>query len=131
MKLATWDDVSSFVRSNWPVAGEVEGFLTVEFGTGEGRTQMTGIRLMSGGTEPRLRIESQFGFEGDLDPAAALKMNGVLPLGAIAADEDGRLIYAHSMMLGTLDLASLDIALKTIAFYADQLEQHRSIDDRY
>ena len=129
--MATWDDVRSYVRSKWPITGETEGFVAIEFSTGDGRTQMTGIRLLQGGTEPRIRLESQFAWEGELDPVAALKLNGALPLGAIAIDEDERLLYAYSMMLGTLDLDSIDVALRTIAVYGDKLEQQLSADDEY
>jgi hypothetical protein len=129
--LATWDDVRSYVRSRWPITGETEGFIAIEFSTGDGRTQMTGVRLLHEGSELRIRLESQFAWEGDLDAVAALKLNGVLPLGAIAIDEDERLLYAYSMMLGTLDLDSIDIALRTIAVYGDKLEQQLSPADQY
>jgi len=74
-------------------------------------------------------LDSQFGWEGDIDPTAALKLNGALPIGAIAVDEDQRLLYAHSMMLGTLDPALIDVALRMIAVYADKLEQQHRLDD--
>ena len=45
--------------------------------------------------------------------------------------EDERLLYAYSMMLGTLDLDSIDVALRTIAVYGDKLEQQLSADDEY
>jgi hypothetical protein len=129
--VATWDDVRSYVSSKWPITGETDGFVAIEFSTGEGRSQMTGIRLIRGGTEPRIRLESQVGWEGDIDPAAALRMNAKLPLGAIAVDEDERLLYAHSMMLRALDVDAIDIALRTLAVYGDKLEQRLSPDDLY
>ncbi len=128
---ATWEDVRAFARTKWPITAETDGFFAIEFSTGEGRTQMTGVRLMGAGSEPRIRLETQLGWEGDVDAAAALRMNGALPLGAVAVDEDERLIYAYSMMLNTLDVEALDIALRTIAVYGDGIEKQRSTQDRY
>jgi len=129
--MATWDELREYVKSGFPVTGETDGFLAIEFATGGGRTQMTGVRLMTGGEEQRIRLETKVGWEGDIDAGAALKMNGVLPLGAIAVDDSDSLIFAYSMMLGTLNLASVDAALKTVAYYGDTLERQHSFEDRY
>lgn len=128
--MATWEDLSGYIRVNYGVAREESGqMLQLGFQISEKRTHMVIVSLSSDGSQDWAQLEAPVGMAADVDiPAAAQIMGDALCGGLIA--HDGMLLVRHAVPLNSLDVEEFDIPLRVVVASADALEMRfTGVDD--
>lgn len=120
--MATWEDLSGYIRLNYGVAREEPGeLLQLGFQTGEKRTHMVVVSLSSDGAQDWAQLEAPVGNIGDVDIAAAAQVMGDALCGGLIA-HDGMLLVRHAVPLNALDVDEFDVPLRIVVSAADALE---------
>lgn len=122
--MATWNDVTNFIRSNYKISVDEAGHLGLLFNAGDLRTQTVHIwhQVLQDGQEEWLQIESPFGKFGEGDLVAIVREVGTIVCGAVASTGD-YLVVRHSVPLENLDPNEITRPLGLVTNTADRLER--------
>jgi hypothetical protein len=129
--MATWTDLVQYVKTNYKIADEKSGLLSLLFDMGEGRSQVVVlIRDTRGDTnEEWVHISSAFGklesvnLAAALDDASKFVCGGLVALGDLVA-------VRHSAPLAALDVNEFEEPLMVVTNAAELLERtHTGADD--
>ena len=121
--MADWNDLCAYVRSNYKITSEKEGFINLLFETDDLRSQRVFI-TKSGSIQDSewADIVTVVGKTSDLDPAQALVRNWNMKIGFFAHLDDS-LCFVHRFPLLDLQSSELDAPLRLVARFGDQLEK--------
>ncbi|GAA1252480.1 hypothetical protein GCM10009609_14770 [Pseudonocardia aurantiaca] len=120
--MAGWDDLVSFVRMRYEVMRQNESELWFNVPTGDERTQIVAVRLVTGEDEhPWAQITSPVGTVDAINLAEMLALAGQTVAGGAVA-EDGLVLFRHSIPLGDTALDGFDRPFRVVVETADRLE---------
>jgi hypothetical protein len=130
-RVAEWDDLVAFVRVRYEVMRQAEGELWFNLPTGEDRTQLVAVRLVTGEDEhPWAQITSPVGRAGDIDlPRMLERASECVAGGAVAVN--GLVLFRHSIPLGDTALNGFDRAFRLVVDMADRLEHELTDADEH
>jgi hypothetical protein len=130
--VATWADLTDYVKSNYKIADQKPGFIKLVFEVGGLRSQVVMLwhQTLSGGTEEWVQIESPFGELGSVDLTKAVQAVGDTVCGGLACM--GNLVtFRHSLPLLNLNINEFERPLTLVTNTADELEKRFTGGDRF
>ena len=130
--MATWNDVVSYMRSNYKVSDEQPNMIKLVFDLGNLRTQVVVVWhiTLNDGQEHWAQIESPFGELGTFNLAHALQQSADSVCGGIGLF--GNLVtFRHAVPLADLSIGELERPLALVTTTADRLEQALTGGDAY
>src|SRR5262245_43531013 len=122
--MATWNDLVTYVHSNYKIADQNTNMIKLVFETGNLRSQVVVLWhvTLSNGTEEWVQIESPFGEFGSVDLSRALQEIGNTVCGGMAMA--GNLVtFRHSIPLANLNINEFESPLALVTTTADRLER--------
>jgi hypothetical protein len=120
--VADWDDLVSFVRMRYEIMRQHEGELWFNVPTGDERTQIVAVRLVTGEDDhPWAQITSPVGNLDRINLAELLTLAGETVAGGAVA-EDRLVLFRHSIPLGDTALDGFDRPFLLVVETADRLE---------
>jgi hypothetical protein len=122
--MATWADLSSYVRKTYRVSDEGAGMIKLVFETDTLRSQAVILwhRTLADGEEEWVQIESPFGELGIINLGQALQAIGNTVCGGMALV--GNLVtFRHAVPLLNLNINEFERPLTLVTTTADQLEK--------
>lgn len=127
--MATWQEVKQHIYSNYRVSNDTGYFMTLEFATTPGRSQLVHLAASEG--SPTIGIYSPIGEASQIDgnrllalSAASDKLMGILQVG------DMYMTVAR-LVLDDLSIAELEVPMTWAFEEADQYEQALGLGDRF
>jgi hypothetical protein len=131
--MATWQDVTEYVRSHYKIAGEEKGLMIkLVFETGEMRSQLVLLthHTLLDDAEEWLQISSPVASLGQVDLEKFLEEVGdtVCGGGALVGD---LLIVRHAVPLLNLNINEFERPLTLVTTTADRLERELVGGDKY
>lgn len=129
--MATWNDVTSYVRGKYKVSDEQPNMIKLVFEIENLRTQVVVLwHITLDGDESWVQIESPFGEIGNINLAHALQQAANMVCGGIGLF--GNLVtYRHAVPLANLNINELERPLALVTATADRLEQALTGGDQY
>lgn len=129
--MATWDDLVSYLKSNYKIAVEKPGFLGLGFNSGDGRSQRVIVEV-AGNDEIGVWAKvfspvadfSAKSLEAACREASNLVCGGIMVL-------DDVIWLSDSIPLANLDANEIDFPLRAVVATADILEQKLTGGDRF
>src|SRR4051794_21089589 len=119
--MATWDDLNRYIHSNYKVASERPGAMTLVFDMPGGRSQLLlHHEKLLNDTEEWVILESPFAQARNVSLQKALEVAGNIVCGG-AAIRGEHVVLRHSVPLATLDESERPLTLVTST--ADRLEE--------
>jgi hypothetical protein len=129
--VAEWDDLVAFVRVRYEIMRQVEGELWFNLPTGDERTQIVAVRLVTGEDDhPWAQITSPVGVDADLDLTRLLALAGQSIAGGVVS-VDTLVLFRHSIPLGDTALNGFDRAFRLVVDVADRLEHELTGRDEH
>jgi hypothetical protein len=130
--MATWQDLTNYVRANYKVAEEGAGSMKLIFETGDLRSQVVMLWrvTLDDGAEEWVQIESPFAELGKVDLTRALYEVGQIVCGGLAIVGDV-LTIRHAAPLANLNINEFERPLGLVTNTADRLEHQLSGGDQY
>ncbi|MEU5909679.1 hypothetical protein [Micromonospora sp. NPDC047527] len=130
--MATWADLTSYIRSNYKIAEERPGLIKLVFETGNLRSQVVLIwhLTLADAEEEWVQIESSFGDLGSVNLARALQEIGNTVCGGMALTGD-LVTFRHAVPLLNLNINEFERPLALVTTTADHLEHLLTGADRY
>ncbi|MFE9655196.1 hypothetical protein [Micromonospora sp. NPDC006431] len=130
--MATWADLTRYVRSNYKIADERPNLIKLVFETGNLRSQAVLLwhLTLADGEEEWVQIESFFGEVGSVDLVQALQEVGNTVCGGMAVAGD-MLTFRHAVPLLNLNINEFERPLALVTSTADRLERILTGADRY
>ena len=121
--MASWQNLVDYVKANYKVDDERDGFMKLLFETDEGRSQVVLLwrAALMDGAEEWVQIESAFGKADSVDLDAALKAIGEMVVGGAAIIND-HVFFRHSVPLENLDMNEFERPFMLVTMTADRLE---------
>jgi hypothetical protein len=130
--MATWADLTSYVRSRYKISEERPNLIKLVFETGNLRSQAVLLwhLTLSDGAEEWVQIESSFGELGSVNLAQALQEIGDTVCGGMAVMGD-LVTFRHAVPLLNLNINEFERPLALVTSTADHLEHILTGGDRY
>ena len=127
--MATWQQVKNYIYQNYQVSGDNGTFLSLIFETGGARSQLIHVGHIDAGEMSAVMFSSPFAEKARVSADRVLNATEVIPA-AIKSLGD---FYAvsHSQLLSTIDEPEIDVPIMLVTSYADQLEQHLGLGDKF
>jgi 5-carboxymethyl-2-hydroxymuconate isomerase len=121
--MATWADLTSYVRSRYKISEERPNLIKLVFETGNLRSQAVLLwhLTLSDGAEEWVQIESSFGELGSVNLAQALQEIGNTVCGGMAVMGD-LVTFRHAVPLLNLNINEFERPLALVTSTADHLE---------
>lgn len=129
--MATWEDLSSYVKRNYRV-DEHDGVLRLVFDVGDGRSQMVLLsrEALLDGREEWVQIASPFAELGNVSLQRVLEITGGIVCGG--AGLVGRtLVLKHAVPLADMSVEEFERPLALVMGTADRLERDLAGGDNY
>lgn len=129
--MATWDELSGYVRSAYKVYEDRGDTLSLVFETPGGRSQLVVVQhsISIEGTE-FATIASSFAQIGKLDYATVLREVALYTVGGVVAVGD-QLLVRHAVPLAFLELPEFEGPLYLVLRAADALEKQFTRSDAF
>ena len=130
--MATWDDLSGYIKDNYDIAGEAQQqLIQLGFRLSEERTHMVVVSLTdTGDGHPWAQIESPIGPIEAVDLRLAAELVGDALCGGLVAHHD-MLLIRHAVPLPELDVHDFEAPLRVVVSTADALELRFTGGDDY
>jgi hypothetical protein len=127
--VATWQQVKSYILSNYQIENDNGEMMSLMFDTGNGRSQRVFVGLIEAGALSSVRFSSPFASWSSTTAERALRAteNVLVPITSIG----DYLAATHSQLLATIDEAEIDWPMSYVASGADQLEQALGLKDQF
>jgi hypothetical protein len=129
--MPSWNEIQEYVRSQYVMTRDEEGWFSITFGYQDGRSQLIRCRRFNAYDEEWIEFVSVICKFNELSPKVALKKNAKLPIGAIALDDDDDYVLIHNAPLATMDIEEFVRPLHAIAQIADSIEQEHTGSDEW
>lgn len=122
--MASWSELTGYVRANYKIADEKPNSIRMIFNTGGLRSQSVFLwrQQLMNGSEEWVQIESPVGPADSLDPREVLEEVGRMVCGGAAIEGD-LVLVRHTVPLVNLDINEFERPLALVTSSADQLEQ--------
>ncbi len=120
--MATWNDVKSYLESNYEVVEDKGSLLIINVATTPGRSQL----MFVGGGEAALSFKSPVAKIGSVQPGKILElaeMFGASTMGDFYC-------FSHLALMQTLDTLELDVPMNLLAEAADKAEAALGLADK-
>lgn len=129
--MATWSELMMYIRNNYKISDEANGYCTLLFDVGGGRSQyvILGHQALDNGREDWVEIQSPVGNAVDLPLLDVLKDVGGMVVGALCVEENVALLK-HSVPLANLDINEFERPMRLLLHSADKLESKYVGGDR-
>jgi hypothetical protein len=131
--MATWADLSAYVRRTYRIADESPRMIKLVFEVNSLRSQVVMLSrvTLSDSNEEWVQIEAAFGLLGSADVVQAVRDAGDLVCGGVASV--GNLVtYRHSIPLLNLNIDEFERPLHLVTSIADRLERNATVrSDRW
>lgn len=129
--MATWSDLMTYIRSNYKINEEDNGYCRLLFNVGDGRSQFVLLfhQRLSGGLEDWVEIQSPVGNATDLPLLDVLKDVGRMVVGGLSVEGDLALVK-HSVPMANLDVNEFERPMQLLLRSADDLEKKYLGSDR-
>jgi len=128
--MATWLDLTGYVRSNYKIADEQSNSIRMVFDTGDLRSQVVLLWRQVIGNDEWLQIESPIGEASSVNLQQALEEAGRLVCGGLMID-GGHVFMRHAVPLVNLNINEFEQPLHLVTTSADLLEEKLVGGDRY
>lgn len=130
--MPTWQDLTSYVRSNYRIADEQPNLIKLIFETGDLRSQIVLLvrETLMDGEEEWVTISSPVAALGSLNLEEFLREVGGVVCGGAALEGDV-LIIKHAAPLMNLDINEFERPLRLVTMTADALEKKFVGSDTY
>jgi hypothetical protein len=130
--MATWSELTEYVRSNYKVADENPSMMKMLFETGSLRSQVVFLwrQALMNGDEEWLQIESPIAELGSVNLQVVLEEIGDVVCGG-AAVTGGHVTIRHAVPLANLNINEFERPLILVTTTADHLEQKLVGNDKY
>ena len=128
--MATWQQVKSYIYSNYKVSDDSGDGLWLLFQTEGGRSQRIKIALVDTGNEfSSVLFMSPVAAWSQVSADRALRATEQVPVSICST---GDYIFAmHSQLIASIDEAEIDLPMAMITFRADQLEKLLGLGDQH
>lgn len=122
--MATWNDLTGYIRSNYKIASEREGLIKLIFDLGDLRSQVVLItrHALIDGEEEWIMITSPVANLGSVNLEVILREVGEIVCGGAALEGDV-VVIKHAAPLLNLDINELERPLRLVTATADRLER--------
>ena len=126
--MATWAEVTTYIKSNYRIQNETESALTMVFDTGSGRSQLIIVMGVEGASDlSAVRFFSPF---AKVDQISAQQFTGladgtIFGLAAMA----GMYGLVHNAFLANLDASEIETPLAFLTAGADAIEKSFGLGD--
>lgn len=128
--MSTWQDVKGYIYSNYRVASDDGDFMTLEFQTTLGRSQL--VHLLCGNGSPYISIFSPIGSVAQVDANRLLQLSNSPGNKAMGIRQVGDMYMVVGMaLLADLSGPELEIPMQWAFEEADQYEQALGLGDQY
>jgi hypothetical protein len=130
--MTTWNDLVTYIHSNYKIAEENPTMIKMVFETGSMRSQVVIVWYLrlADGSEEWVQIESPFGEVASVDLPAALAQIGNTVCGGLAQFGDF-VTFRHSLPLANLNINEFESPLALVTTTADNLERQFTGGDRF
>jgi len=130
--MPTWQDLTSYVRSNYKIADERPNLIKLIFETGDLRSQIVLLvrETLMDGEEEWVTISSPVAALGSVNLEEFLREVGGIVCGGAALEGDV-LIIKHAAPLVNLDINEFERPLRLVTMTADALEKKFVGSDTY
>ena len=121
--MASWNDVHSYITSNYEITEDTGTMLTLHFKTKSLRTQVVFV----GGGDTMVIFSSPFARIGQVQPGKVLELAsifGVKQLGDFYC-------VTHVALTDTIDTSEIDIPLGLMADNADEIEKSLGLANNF
>ena len=128
--MATWAEVKNFIQTNYVVQNDEGSFMTLEFQTDRGRTQLIFVLGIEGADELNsVRFFSPFARVDQISPAqfAELAKSALFGL----AETAGLYGFVHNSFLADLDASEINTPMLAVTQQADQVERQLGLGDNF
>ena len=127
--MASWDDLTSFVRMRYEIMRQADGEFWFNLPTADGRTQIVAVRQATGEDgHPWVEITSPVAKAADVDLARALELAGQAEAGGVVS-VDGILLFRHSIPLDDTAVDGFARPFELVVAVADRLEHQLTDTD--
>ncbi len=130
--MTTWQDLTTYVRSNYKIADEATDLIKLIFETSGLRSQMVLLtrQALMGGDEEWVQMSSPVASLGSVNLEAFLREAGNIVCGGAALDGDF-LVIQHAAPRINLDINEFERPLGLVTSTADSLEKKLVGSDRF
>ncbi len=130
--MTTWQDLTSYVRSNYKIADERSNIIKLIFETGNLRSQMVLLarETLMDGEEEWVTISSPVAPLGSVHLEEFLREVGGIVCGGAALEGD-ILVIKHAAPLMNLDINEFERPVRLVTITADTLEKKFVGSDQY
>jgi hypothetical protein len=122
--MATWQEVKSYLKSNYKIRSEEDDFVSLVFETGDGRSQLIFVAHLN----EWIRFSSPIAKKAESDLATIVERAAGFGIGIHGMDWYG---LVHMQLLATVDSAEIDAGLDWVTAFADEVEKAVSSEDIY
>jgi hypothetical protein len=124
--MATWQEVKSFIKSNYVISQESADVLALEFQIEDNRTQL--IFVADFDSVDCVRFFSPFAKTSDISADQMIKIASTAVFGLAIS---GELVGAvHMVPTADLDASEINFPLALLSAYADGLEKSLGLGDK-
>ena len=128
--MATWQQVKSYIYSNYKVSDDSGDGLWLLFQTEGGRSQRIKIALVDTGNEfSSVLFMSPVAAWSQVSADRVLRATEQVPAGICSTGDF--IVATHSQLIASIDEAEIDLPMAMITFRADQLEKLLGLGDQH
>lgn len=121
--MASWNDVHSYITSNYKVAETTDDLLKLNFETKNLRSQVVFV----GGSDTFIMFSSPFAQVGQVQPGKVLELASIFGVRQIG----DLYCVTHVALTDTIDPAEIDIPLTLMAENADEIEKSLGLSNTF
>ena len=127
--MATWQEVKQYIYSNYQVSNDTGDFLTLEFKTTLGRSQLVNLICAEG--SPYISVFSPIGPVNSIDGNRLLALSSANDKATGIRQVGDMYVTTGIVLLADLSGPELEFPMRWALLEADQYEQALGLGDRY
>ena len=127
--MATWQQVKTYIYSNYTVNSDDGNLISLLFGTGQGRSQQVFLAHIDADEFSSVLFSSPFAKWSQVSADRALRATEQVTAGIRSIGDF--MAVTHSQLLSTIDEAEIDLSMVIVVNQADQLEQLLGQGDQF
>jgi hypothetical protein len=127
--MATWQQVKSYIYNKYEVSNDSGDMMTLNFGTGNGRSQMVMVAHIDAGDLSSVNFSSPFASWSTATAERVLRASEQVLVGISSTGD--YFITTHSQLLSSIDENEIDWPMIWVTSRADALEQALGLGDAF